>query len=127
MDAAVLRVLGLVFLAAFTIGGDVGGACGRSASWPRSGALFLFGFRSETLRGLAGPGRDERWAGIDIRATAFAGMVTVAVVLGALVYEIAHGNDGSPYGRDRRRLRDRLHRGGRAAAPASAEPVLLAR
>jgi hypothetical protein len=34
---------------------------------------------------------------IDIHATALAGMATIAVVLGAFVYEIANGEDGSPY------------------------------
>jgi hypothetical protein len=90
--------IGLVFLAAFAIGGDVVGGLWSLGVMTAVGGLFLFGSRSETLRGLAGPGRDERWAMIDIHATALAGMVTIAVVLGAFAYEIANGRDGSPYG-----------------------------
>ena len=59
--------------------------------------LFFFGGRSETLRGLGGPGRDERWAMIDVHATALAGSVVIAVIIGAFLVEIASGRDGSPY------------------------------
>ena len=46
--------------------------------------MFLIGgARSETLAGLGGPGRDERWAVIDIRATAFSGARGAGHVLGA--------------------------------------------
>ena len=61
------------------------------------GALFLFGRRSETLQGLGGPGRDERWAMIDLRATALAGAVTIAFVIGAWLYEVARGEDGNEF------------------------------
>jgi hypothetical protein len=54
--------------------------------------------RSETLSGLGGPGRDERWAKIDVHATALAGMVVLLVVIGAWLVEVARGNDGNPYG-----------------------------
>jgi hypothetical protein len=37
------------------------------------GLVFLLGGRGETLRGLGGPGRDERWTHIDVYATAFSG------------------------------------------------------
>ena len=50
-----------------------------------SGALFLFGTRSETLRGVGGPGRDERWAMIDVHATALTGIVLIVVIIGAFV------------------------------------------
>ena len=61
-------------------------------------ALFWFGGRSDTLSGLGGPGRDERWSLIDLRASAFAGMALVCVLIGAWLWELAHGEDGSPYG-----------------------------
>jgi uncharacterized YccA/Bax inhibitor family protein len=52
---------------------------------------------SETIRGLRGDGRDERFAQIDLRATAAAGQaLIVAVIVGWLV-EIARGHSGSPY------------------------------
>ena len=60
--------------------------------------MFAFGAsRSETLGGLGGPGRDERWAMIDLRASALAGFVLITVVIGAFLYEIANGDDGEPY------------------------------
>jgi hypothetical protein len=49
--------------------------------------------------GLAGPGRDERWERIDVYATTLTGTVLIAVILGAWLWEIAHGRDGEPYGR----------------------------
>jgi hypothetical protein len=52
---------------------------------------------SDTIAGLAGPGRDERWTAIDVRATAFSGLVLIAVILGAFFYELATGRDGEPW------------------------------
>lgn len=61
------------------------------------GAVFLFGGRSETIRGLRGDGCDERFRQFDVHATAAAGgAVIVAVLAGALV-EFARGHDGEPY------------------------------
>jgi len=91
-------VLGLLMLGAFWIGGDVGSGFAALGVMVAVGALFLFGGRSETLRGLGGPGRDEHWAMIDIHATALAGMVLIAAIIGAFLVEIASGGDGSPYG-----------------------------
>jgi hypothetical protein len=90
--------IGLAMLAAYWIGDDVGAGLGALGVMTAVAALFFFGTRSETLQGLGGPGRDERWAMIDLRATTFAGMSAVVVALGAWLYEIARGEDGSPYG-----------------------------
>jgi hypothetical protein len=90
--------LGLLMLAAFWIGDRPGDGVVSLGVMAAVGALFLFGGRSETLRGLGGPGRDERWAMIDLRATAFAGIVTILVIIGAWLVEIARGGDGNPYG-----------------------------
>jgi hypothetical protein len=60
--------------------------------------IFLGSRRSETLAGLGGPGRDERWAMIDLRATAFAGTVLICVLIGCWLWSIGNGRDGSPYG-----------------------------
>jgi hypothetical protein len=35
---------------------------------------------------------------IDVHATAITGAVTLVVIMGAWLYEIAQGEDGSPYG-----------------------------
>ena len=90
--------LGALIFGAFAIGGDVRPALGGFAIMAGLGAVFSFGGRSETIRGLGGPGRDERWAGIDLRATAFAGMTVLLVLIGSWLYEISQGNDGNPYG-----------------------------
>jgi hypothetical protein len=95
---AVSLVLGVLMLAAFAIGGDTAGGLQSFGVMAAVAALFAFGAsRSETLGGLGGPGRDERWAMIDLRATALAGFVLITVVIGAFLYEIASGEDGEPY------------------------------
>jgi hypothetical protein len=67
--------LGTLVLIAFWVGGDPWTGLGGFVLMAVFGAVFLFGSRSETLRGLGGPGRDERRAMIDLSATAFAGHV----------------------------------------------------
>ncbi len=89
--------LGVLMLAAMWIGGDRGGGVQALAVMAVVAALFAFGGRSDTLRGLGGPGRDERWAMIDLRASAFAGLVVIVVLAGGWLWELAHAKDGSPY------------------------------
>ena len=60
--------------------------------------------RSETISGIGGSGRDERWEMIDLRATAFAGSV-LTVIIGAVPYAVAAGSGRQPVvraGRDHR-------------------------
>jgi len=83
-----------IVLGAFVLGGDPAGGAICFGVMAALGALFLFGGRSETLSGLGGPGRDERWAAIDLRATAGAGLVLICVVIGAWLWEIGQGPDG---------------------------------
>lgn len=90
--------LGGLVLAAFWIGGSLADGLKGLAVMAAVGLLFLLGSRSETLRGLGGPGRDERWAFIDAKASAFAGLVLITLILGLWLFEIADGRDGSPYG-----------------------------
>ena len=90
--------LGLLVFGAFALGGDPGGGAISFGVLAAVGALFLLARRNETLQGLGGPGRDERWAMIDIHATALAGLVLILAVIGAWLYEIAHGRDGNPFG-----------------------------
>jgi hypothetical protein len=89
--------LGAVMFAAFAIGDDVTQGAISFAIMAALGAVFLFGGRSETLRGIGGPGKDERWAMIDLRATAFAGGVVIVVALGGFVVEVARGGNPGPY------------------------------
>jgi sterol desaturase/sphingolipid hydroxylase (fatty acid hydroxylase superfamily) len=88
---------GLVF-AAMAIGGSPGDGVKGLAVMTAVAAVFWFGGRSDTVRGLGGPGRDERWSMIDLRATAFAGVVVLLALTGAWLWELAQGDDGSPYG-----------------------------
>src|SRR4051794_16492695 len=90
--------LGVIVFVAFVLGGNAGDGAKAAGVLVLVAAVFALGTRSETLQGLGGPGRDERWAMIDLRATALAGLVTIVVVIGSWVWEIAHGRDGSPYG-----------------------------
>jgi hypothetical protein len=89
--------LGLIMLVAFAIGGNVGDGLIALGIMSVVGTVFLFGSRSEPLQGLGGPGRDERWAMIDLHATALTGLVLVTVIIGAWLVEVARGEDGSPY------------------------------
>jgi len=83
---------------AFAIGGDAASGAFSAAVLLFVGAVFYFGARrSETLAGLGGPGRDERWERIDVHATALTGLVLILVIIGAWLIEIAQGKDGSPY------------------------------
>jgi hypothetical protein len=93
----VCACLGLLFLAAMWTGGDPGTGLFSLGVMVSFGLLILLGGRSETIRGLRGDGRDERFRRIDLAATALAGIVLVAVIIGAFLVEIARGQDGSPY------------------------------
>jgi len=98
MPAFCVLLAALIF-AAFAIGGNTGDGALSAAVLLGLGAVCFFGARhSETLAGLGGPGRDERWAQIDVQATALAGVVLVLVLIGAWLVEIAKGHDGNPYG-----------------------------
>jgi hypothetical protein len=57
----------------------------------------LLGGRSETVRGLRGDGRDERFEMLDLRATAWAGLAVIVAVIAGFLFEIAHGRSGAPY------------------------------
>jgi hypothetical protein len=89
--------LGIVILAAQWIGGHPGSGLGSLGIMTAFGALILFGGRSETIRGLRGDGRDERFAMIDLKATAAAGFVLIVAVIIAFLVELARGHNGNPY------------------------------
>jgi hypothetical protein len=90
--------LGAIVFAAFVLGGNAGDGAKAAAVFVLLAAGLAIGTKSDTLQGLGGPGRDERWAMIDLRASALAGLVMVLVLVGSWLWEIAHGDDGSPYG-----------------------------
>ena len=89
--------LGLLVFVAQWIGGHPGSGLVSFGIMAAFGALILFGGRSETIRGLRGDGRDERFRQIDIHATALAGFVVVIAIIVAFVVELARGHSGAPY------------------------------
>jgi drug/metabolite transporter (DMT)-like permease len=89
--------LGGVMFGAQAVGGHPSDGLVSLGIMAFAGAVFLFGGRSETIRGLRGDGRDERFQRMDIHATAFAGTVVIAAVIVGFVVELAHGHDGNPY------------------------------
>jgi len=57
--------LGVAMLVAFWIGGNPIDGLAALAVMTATGLVFLLGGRSETVRGLRGDGRDERFVWID--------------------------------------------------------------
>jgi len=90
--------LGLVVFIAQWIGGDPRGGLVSFAIVAGFGLLVLLGGRSETIRGLRGDGRDERFRTIDIHATAIAGLAVIGAIIIASLVELARGDDPGPYG-----------------------------
>jgi hypothetical protein len=89
--------LGVVFWAAFWVGGDFPSGLISFTILAAFGTMLAVGGRSDALRGMRGDGRDERWATIDLRAGALTGQVLIAVIVIAFVIEITQGNSGNPY------------------------------
>jgi hypothetical protein len=87
---------GLIF-GAQAIGGNPGGGAVSFGILAVVGLLLLLGGRSETIRGLRGDGRDERFTKMDIHATALSGMAITTAIIAAFLVEIAQGKDGMPY------------------------------
>src|SRR5215469_7359763 len=89
--------LGVVVLLASWLGGQLGaGVYGLVVMAVFGLVVLLLAGRSETIRGLT-IGRDERFAQIDLRATAVAGLAVILAVIVAFLVAIAHGQSGSPY------------------------------
>jgi len=61
------------------------------------GLVVLLAGRSETIRGLRGDGRDERFAQIDLQATAVSGLAVLVTLIVAWLVAVARGQSGSPY------------------------------
>jgi hypothetical protein len=90
-------VLGLVILVVAWLGGQPGEGVGSLVGLIAFGLFFLLAGRSETVRGLRGDGRDERFARIDLQATAIAGSALIVALIVAWLVAIARGQSGSPY------------------------------
>ena len=89
--------LGIVVFGAQWVGGDPGSGLVSLGIMAGFGALILLGGRSETIRGLRGDGRDERFRMIDIHATALAGLAVILAIIVAFIVELAKGHNGNPY------------------------------
>lgn len=90
--------LGLVFLAAQWVGGHPGDGFISLGIMVAMAALIALGAaRSETIKAMRGDGRDERFAQIDMRATALAGFALIVAVLVAFAVEVARGHSGMPF------------------------------
>ena len=94
---ALCVALGGVVLLASWLGGSLASGLIGLAVLTGFGLFISLASGSETIRGLRGDGRDERFAQIDLRATAATGMVLIIAVIVAFLVEIARGHDGSPY------------------------------
>lgn len=90
-------VLGAVVGAALTIAGRLGDGLWCMGSMVVFAAIFAFGGRSETIRGLRGDGRDERFHAMDMRATLTAGTVVLMAAIVASVVSAVNGHNGAPY------------------------------
>ena len=90
-------VLGLVILAVSWLGGSPGAGVISLAIMVAFGLFVLLAGRSETIRGLRGDGRDERFAKIDMHATAVAGLAVIIALIVAWLIATARGQSGSPY------------------------------
>ena len=89
--------LGVALGGAQWIGGDRETGLTTMALFVAIAALLVLGGRSETIRVLRGDGRDERWARIDLAATALSGIVVITAIIVACGWEWAHGRDGTPF------------------------------
>ena len=89
--------IGALMFGAFAIGGDAVQGVISFGIMAVLAAIFAFARRSETIQGIGGPERDERWAMIDLRATAITGGVLIAAIIGGFLIEVARGEDGSPF------------------------------
>ena len=90
-------VIGIAYLIANWIGGNLVLGTVMFAVMVLYVAGLLVGGRSELVRVLRGQPSDERYQSFDLRATAYAGVLTILVLIGGFVYELAQGKDGQPY------------------------------
>lgn len=90
-------VAGVVMLAVWWLGGSLSSGLVALGGMAGFGLVVLLAGRSETVRGLRGDGRDERFAQMDLRATAIAGIAMMVALIAAFLTEVARGHNGNPY------------------------------
>jgi hypothetical protein len=91
--------LALVVFVALWVGGEpIGGLYAATVLVAFGLFVLIGGSRSETIRGLRGDGKDERFERMDIAATAVSGVVLISIVIVAWVIEVARGHSGNPFG-----------------------------
>ena len=89
--------LGVAVFAVSALGGQLAGGLISLAIFAAFGLLMLLlTSRSETIRGLT-TRRDERFAQLDLRATAVTGLVMLVAALVGWLVEVARGQNGHPY------------------------------
>ncbi|MEP7091054.1 MAG: hypothetical protein ABI776_13210 [Nocardioidaceae bacterium] len=90
-------VIGLGYLVAGIVGGDLGfGVFGLALMIVVAGVFLLASRHSETVAGLRDR-RDERINQLDATASQVAGAAVLVAVLVMFVVEVARGRSGSPY------------------------------
>lgn len=93
----VVFLIGIAYLVANWIGGNISLGIVMLAVVVLYVAILLVGGRSEVVRVLRGQPPDERYRSFDLRASAFAGLVTILVLIGGFLFELSRGSDGQPY------------------------------
>lgn len=93
----VALLVGVAYFVANWIAGNPSLGAAMLAIMVLYAAVLLLGGRSEVVRVLRGQPSDERYSSFDLRATAFAGVVTIVVLIGGFLFELSQGSDGQPY------------------------------
>ena len=89
--------IGAILLGAEAADGDWAAGLVWFAVLALPAALLAFGGRFEAVRQARGEGGDERDLMIDNRAMAFAGIVLVVALTGAVLAELVQGDSALPY------------------------------
>ena len=96
IPALALALGGAMFAAAW-VGGEFALGVRLFVIMAVYAALLLLGGRFDVVRVLRGQPADERYRSFDLRATAFAGVTTIVVLIAGFLYELAQGQDGQPF------------------------------
>jgi hypothetical protein len=97
LTPAIYLVLGAVILIAQAIDGNAGSGLIWFAVFAVISAVYAFGGRFDVVKQARGDMEDERDASIHTRAMAAVGLVFVVLLTGCIVFELARGNNPSPY------------------------------